>query len=152
LQNLIFFVKQISSLIASIALAPLVLLHGAVMAEKIPSEPNPTQATQDNIQTYAGMGAINSCILMTKLNQSALRSIEVSTAMMTNVLLVKHGGQIPGNSTPLNSEQLMTGSAVNIMFTIKSTCFNQLNKADQDFITSTLSKAEDSMKKAQQKP
>ena len=139
--------KSLRSLFAALSL--LSALQGTALAQSPPQEQKATPATQDNVVTYTSMGAFNSCILMTKLDQSAAKSIEVSAAMMSNVLLLKHGGLVPENPapkvpSPLSFEQLMNGSAINIMAAIKSTCFDKLSKVNQDFITTNLLNAEGS--------
>jgi len=147
-------VKSVKTFFAALSLMS--LLQGTALAQSSPQEQNATPATQDNVVTYTAMGAFNSCILMTKLDQSAAKSIEVSAAMMSNVLLLKHGGLVPENPapkvpSPLSFEQLMNGSAINIMVSIKSTCFDKLSKANQEFITTNLSNAEGSGNKTVKK-
>ena len=126
-------------------------LQGAAIAQDLPKGQKAIPATQADIITYTNMGAYNSCVLMTKLDQPAAKAVEVSAAMMSNVLLQKHGGIVPGDPSAINPEQLMRGSVVYIILAVKEICFNQLNKANQEFITTNAASIESSTKKNEKK-
>jgi len=126
-------------------------IQGAAIAQDLPKEQKATPATQADIITYTNMGAYNSCVLMTKLDQPAEKAVEVSAAMMSNILLQKHGGVIPEGPPALSPAQLMNGSAAYILVAVKQMCFNQLNKASQEFINTNLANVESSLKKPEKK-
>jgi hypothetical protein len=133
------------------ALSLMSAIQGAAIAQDLPKGQKATPATQADIITYKNMGAYNSCILMTKLDQPAAKAVEVSAAMMSSVLLQKHGGIVPEDTSAKSPQQLTRGSAIYIILAIKEICFNQLNKANQEFIATNAASIESLTKKNEKK-
>jgi hypothetical protein len=78
-------------------------------------------ASQDELNTYLGMAAINMCTL----SQSKVpfkSAMEGNLNMLVSVLSSKHGSIVPGSQTALTREQLANGSLFQLVLRIDGLC------------------------------
>ncbi len=89
-------------------------------------------ASQEDINTYAWMGAVNFCVL----NQAKVAvdvALPASAEMMSAVIAAKHGRKIANanNAQPLSNEMLFNGSLANVLESINNLCYSKLNAKDK---------------------
>ena len=107
------------------------------------SQPPTKPASQEDVNTYAWMASINTCIL----NQAQVdidKSLPAAAEMMTAVIVTKHGGIIQGanNNQRLTDEMIFNGSIINVVTRVKAACYNKLSPAEQKKVDAVISQVE----------
>lgn len=100
-------------------------------------------ATQQDLDVYSQMGAINICVLNS--NKVGLdKSLPAATDMVASVLMGFHGGVIQGanNNQKLNNNQLANGAIINLAARVQVLCLDKLSEVDKKTITDILAQAQ----------
>ena len=100
-------------------------------------------ATQQDLDVYSQMGAINICVL-NNVKVGLDKSLPASTEMMVSVLLGMHGGVIQGanNNQKLSNNQLANGAIINLAARVQGLCLDKLSDADKKTITDIIAQAQ----------
>ncbi len=107
-------------------------------------------ASQDDINTYSMMGAVNICIL----NSSKVSfdvAVPAAAEMVASVIIQKHGGVIAGanNNQPLSSQMVLNGSVINVVARVQEACMTKLGVADQKKVKDLLAQVEQASQQPQ---
>ena len=105
-------------------------------------------ATQRDVAVYSYMGAVNVCALSISKSLGAEKALGLSAEMVGSTLLSVHGGIIQGvnNNQKLDIPQLMNGSAMQILMSVKTLCYPRLPDSDKAFIDKTTQEIENKIK------
>ena len=85
-----------------------------------------TPATQEEVNTYMQMGAVNLCILSTEkgINLSTENALKASAGMVSNVLANKHGNRVAGenDNQEIPESAIWNSSAALVALKANETC------------------------------
>lgn len=111
------------------------------------SAPNAKPVTNEELNTYIGMGGVVSCDLMVYQKVPFSKALPAASTMVTNVIVSKHGGKFASNpkQEAIPTEQIFQISFANIVNLDKNICYGKLTQPDQAEVDKTV----EAFKKAQ---
>jgi hypothetical protein len=95
------------------------------LAVSAPTVSSPRRATQEDLNTYRRMAAVNACFL-SQSKVSFNSAFESNVQMVVSVLSTKHGGLMPGVAGPRTHEQLASDALTAIVLQINALCGKSL--------------------------
>ncbi len=132
------------SRLAFLAAAASLLVTGPLAAQRAMAQGAPAVATkpasQQDVNVYSQMGAINVCVLNTsKIGFD--KSLQASLEMIMPVLEGLHGGVIQGvnNGNKLSRDQLVNGMGAQILLRVQQMCGSKLSAADKKTLDGVVS-------------
>ena len=134
--------------------APVSALDNQPPSSAIPSQKGNTgqqakPATQIELNQLAAAGAITACENNLR-NKVAIKDALPSSALgVAWVIDNFHGGLVEGNPNKIATQQLVSGSFVQILGVTKQICYEKFSAADKKFVDEAIASITDQMKSQQ---